>query len=196
MGINERQETVNQIPSASSKVARSPSAVPNAPEGEPPKVGTPSRGTQGHPKYTLYLAVGVIIVVAMFLTAYVLISDEHPKASSSGIVLVPAGTGYSLPIGQWTGTSFTANSASVITGTLNSSRGVAIYLMTTEEFATYARTLNISGYAWASGLVADQSTYPLNIPVPAGTWYIAFTDPNVNFPTGIGIYTDITLKPV
>ncbi len=196
MERSKLHETANEVPSVSSNADGSTGAVPTVPDREPPGAGGPSQRARGRSKYPLYLAVGAVVIVAMFLTAYAVLIAEHPKTSSSGVVLGTRRDRVSLPIGQWTGTLFTANSASVITGSLNSSRGVAIYIMTQDEFATYARTLNISGYAWASGSVADQSIYDLHIPVPAGTWYIAFTDPNLNLPTGIGIYSDITVAPV
>jgi len=140
------------------------------------------------------MVVGVTIVLAMILTAYVLTNGFHGQTGSSEVVLVPAGTGYSLPMGQFSGTEFTATSASTISGTLNSSEGVQIYLMTPTQFEAFAKSLNVSGYVWTSGWVANESIYHLDIPVPAGQWVLAFTDPNAGLPTGVGIYTDIILK--
>jgi len=135
----------------------------------------------------------VVVVVAVSIFAYAMFGIPHSNGTS-GVVLVPAGTGLSLPAGQFSGFEFTANSPSVITGTLNSSEGVQIYLMTPQEFQAFIKTTNVSGYGWTSGWVANDTIYTLDIPVPLGQWYLVLTDPNVGIPTGIGIYTDIVVK--
>jgi len=144
------------------------------------------------------IAVGVAIIVVMVVLAYLLTGGFHHAGGSSatqGRVLVPFGASYSLPNGQFDGLTFTINSTSVIQGELNSSRGVDLYVMTPTEFETLVRTLNVTGYEWASGEVADQTIYNVDVTVTAGTWILAFTPPNPNIPTGVGFYSDLTLSP-
>jgi len=67
--------------------------------------------------------------------------------------------------------------------------------MTPTEFQSFARTLHVNGSEWASGWVANGSIYQVDIPVPTGAWYLSFINPNSYIPTGVGIYSDITLRP-
>jgi len=162
-----------------------------APESAPLKV--PKKG-----RSSVYIGVGVAIIVVMVVLAYILTGGFHHAGGSSGTqgrVLVPFGSSYSLPSGQFDGLTFTINSTSIIQGELNSSRGVDLYVMTPTEFETLVRTLNVSGYEWASGEVADQSIYQVDITVTPGTWVLAFTPPNQYIPTGVGFYSDLTLTP-
>ncbi len=141
-----------------------------------------------------YIVVAAAIVVAVIILAIVLMGNLH-HAGTSNVVLVPAGAGYSFPVGQFAAVAFTVGSASVITGTLNSSRGVEVYLMTPQQLQAFVKATYVTGYTWGSGWVANETVYALDVPVPAGQWDLAFINPNAGIPTGVGIYTDITLQP-
>jgi hypothetical protein len=143
----------------------------------------------------LYLVTGVAIVLATILAAYVLTNENHGRVRASGIVLEPAGTGLSLPGGQYSSIAFSVSSPSVISGTLNSSEGVWIFVLTPSQLLTLARTNNVTGYQWASGMVAHESIYDLDIPIPSGAWDLVIDNPSLFLPTGVGIYTDIVLNP-
>jgi hypothetical protein len=137
--------------------------------------------------------------LVVILAAYVLtggFQGSTGSSSSSGTVLIPYGTGLSLSIGQFNGINFVITSESVIKGSLNSSRGVQIYIMTPSEFAALVKNSNVSGYEWTSGIVAVQTIYQLNVAVSPGQWVLSFVNPFPSTPTGVGFYSDVTLKSV
>jgi hypothetical protein len=176
-----------------------PAAGPGM-EGAPSTGGVPSgkpttlRGTP------VYIGVGVAIVVVMVVLAYLLTGGFHAaskgSSGSNGTVLIPRGTGYSYVIGQFNGIVFSITSESRIQGELNSSRGIAIYIFTTAEFQYLVRNLTVGQYVWASGVVADQTIYDLNVLVQPGQWVLSFVNPNVSWPTGVGFYSDVVLTPM
>jgi hypothetical protein len=139
--------------------------------------------------------VAIAVALIMIVTAYVLAIEIHPSAGSSAVVLVPYGTGYSLSGGEPVGITFTVSSESSIDGTLNSSRGIQIYIMTPQQFETLANYGNVSTYVWTSGRVANGMIYALHLTVSPGQWVLAFVNPNPDSPTGVGFYSNVTLKP-
>ena len=179
-------------------VAVQPSNEPAEREAERSSGSTDSSGTpRPRRSSSLMLVVGVVVVVVVMVVAYMLFAGMHSSGSSSGskgYVLVPNGTGYSLPVGQFNGINFQVSTPSTIQGQINASRGVQVYLMTPSEYQVLVRTGNISGYNWTSGVVAYETTYTLTVPVPVGTWVLAFVDPNSVLPTGVGFYSDLTLQ--
>ncbi len=187
-----RPERVSdEPPSEADLLARSSVAA----DGPRSAVAEDRTGTRPNPRRrtSIYIGVAVATLVIVVVLVYSVFGVPH-SSSNSGVLLVPAGTGLSLPAGQFSGFEFTTTTASVITGSLNSSEGVQIYVMTSQEFHEYIKTSNITGYAWTSGWVANETIYNLDAPVSPGQWFLVLTDPNPGIPTGIGIYTDIVVK--
>ena len=176
---------MDRDPSETTPGGASPPESKGAPETPPPR-RTSSRT----------IVVGAVAVVVVMIVAYLLFAGMHSSggSGSSGYVLVPDGTGYSLPVGQFNGINFEVSTPSSVHGQINASRGVQVYLMTPSEYQFLVRTLNVSGYNWTSGVVAFETTYSLTVPVPVGAWVLAFVDPNPVLPTGIGFYSDLTLQ--
>ncbi len=177
------------------------SAAPTA-AAQDPGAGTPepprSSSTGGGPgkgRTRTYLAVGLAFILVMVLVAYAVIGEVRPAGSSgsSGTVLIPNGTGYSLVIGAFNGVNFVVSQESRITGTFNSSHGVQVYVLTPAEFQSLVKSGNVSEYVWTSGVVADQTVYQLDVTVQPGQWVLAFVNPNVSWPTGVGFYSDVVL---
>ena len=145
-----------------------------------------------------YLAVGVaIILVVVAIAAYSMTVGFRPAGSSgtSGTVLITDGTGYPMSVGQYNGISFTISQDSRITGTLNSSHGVQIYILTPSEFQYLVKNNNVSSYVWTSGVVANAELYVLNVTVQPGQWVLSFVNPNLYVPTGVGFYSNVVLAP-
>jgi hypothetical protein len=134
----------------------------------------------------------------VLVAAYAMTGGFRPPGSSgtSGVVLIPAGTGFSMTIGQFNSVIFEISKESSITGLLNSSRGIQLYIMTPSEFQYLVRNLTVATYVWTSGVVADQAPYNLNVTVQPGQWVLAFVNPNVSWPTGVGFYSNVVLAPV
>jgi len=144
------------------------------------------------------VVVAILIVLVVIVAAYLWTGGFHRPTSpsgSAGTVLLPDGFSYSIMNGQFSDVAFHINSTSVIQGKLNSSEGVLVDVMTPAEFVHLAITLNVSGYQWTSGPVADRSIYNLDVTVDPGGWFLAFLDPNASFPTGLSFYSDLTLTP-
>ena len=144
-----------------------------------------------------YLWVGVaVIVIAMLVVTYVLTGGFHLSSSSSGSggkVLIPRGTSYSMIVGQFNGINFVIGSESQISGEMNSSRGIQVYIMTPAEFEYMVTNLVIGQYVWTSGVVADQTIYDIDISVQPGQWVLSFVNPSAVTPTGVTFYSDVTL---
>ena len=180
-------------------------SIASTPETVGSEVGQPAElppapSTGGRPKRRTrtYLAVGVAIVLVILVAAYVMSGGFRPASSSGspGVVLIPAGTGYSMVIGQFNGIDFVISQESRITGLLNSSHGIQIYILTPTEFQYLVKNLTVSAYVWTSGVVADQVVYQLNVTVQPGQWVLSFVNPNLGWPTGVGFYSDVVLAPV
>jgi len=142
------------------------------------------------------LVAGVAVVAVVLVVAYLLVVGVPGSSSSShsnGTVLITYGTGLSLPIGQFNGINFVINSSSSISGSLNSSRGIEIYIMTPTQFAALVKNAAVSGYVWASGIVANQTIYDLHVTVAPGQWVLSFVNPFSYTPTAVGFYSDVTL---
>jgi len=161
-------------------------------ESRPPADEKPPR-----PRTKVYVVVGVAIVVAMIVFAYVLTDGFRSSSGSSGSdgkVLVPRGTSYSMIIGQYNGINFVISSASHILGEVNSSRGVQLYILTPDEFHYLVKNLTVGQYVWTSGVVANQTIYDMDISVQPGQWVLSFVNPSLSFPTGVTFYSDVTLS--
>lgn len=147
---------------------------------------------------SIYVGIGVAIIVVMVILAYFLTNGFHSAGGSSGTqgtVLVPRGTSYSMVIGQFNGINFHVNSSAKIQGEVNSSQGIQVYLLTPSEFQYLAKNLTVGQYVWTSGVVANQVVDELDISVQPGQWVLSFVNPNSNFPTGVTFYTNLTLTP-
>jgi len=175
-------------------------AEPSGPAGTDESSGSkPSTtSTRGRPpmRMRVYLGIGVAIVVVMVVVGYLLVAMPHSSSpsGSNGYVLVPYGTGYSMSSGQYNAVNFVVNTTSSIHGLINSSRGIQLYIMTPAEYGHLVTTLNVSGYVWTSGIVADQTIYSADIPVAPGQWVLAFVNPFPNTPTGVGFYSNLVLQ--
>ena len=140
------------------------------------------------------LGVGAAIVVVV-VVVWALMGGLRSGSPSSTEVLVAAGTSYSLPAGQLNIVSIVLSSTGMINGTIAESFGLAIYLMTPAELASFVKTLKISGYEWTSGDLANNSVYRLNLTIQPGSWDLVFVNPNTDLyiSTSYGFYTDLTL---
>jgi len=182
-----------------SKCDRSPEGeqTPSPSPGTPPESRTSSAsGSRRLSRRGLSYALGVgVAIVVLVVAAWGLMGGFRANASSSTVVLVPAGTSYTLPAGQLNIVSIVLGSTGTINGTLAESFGLAIYLMTPAQLAAFVKTLKISGYEWTSGVLANNSIYGLSLIVQPGSWDIVFVNPNTDqfIPTSYGFYTDLTL---
>jgi len=174
----------------------SPSGPGPGTAGTTPAAGSNSPKAPKSGRTSIYVGVGVAVIVVMVILAWMLTNGFHPAGgsfSSSGYVLVPRGTSYSMVIGQFNGIDFHVNATSQIQGEVNSSRGIEVYILTPPEFAFLVKNLTVGQYVWSSGVVANQTVVNLNIPVEPGQWVLSFVNPNANFPTGVTFYSDLTL---
>ena len=172
-----------------------PSEVPGAaaPEwGNLPRKAVPS------PRHSRWLlGAGVVVLAIVLVLTYVMTGGFHGSSSNSssgGKVLVPFGTGLSLPIGEFNGINFVIGSESTISGALNSSRGIEIYILTPLQFAGLVKNTTVSGYVWSSGVVANQAVYDLHVEVSPGQWVLSFVNPFSYTPTAVGFYNDVILE--
>lgn len=176
--------------------APSPPTTERGAEGGMSPAGWPAERTPRPHRTAVYVGIGVAIVVVMVVLAYVLVIGSHTAGTSSGTqgkVLAARSTSYSLSIGAFNGINFVVSSESQIQGEVNSSRGIQVYIFTPSEFQYLVKNLTVGQYVWTSGIVADQAVFDLVIPVQPGQWVLSFVNPNVNFPTGVTLYSDLTL---
>ena len=172
-----------------------PTSGPGAGTADPTATSAPVKVPKSR-RTSIYAGVGVAIIVVMVILAWAVTGGFHlsgTPSGSSGYVLVPRGTSYSMVIGQFNGIDFDVNSTSHIEGQVNSSRGIAVYILTPADFAYLVKNLTVGPYVWTTGVVADGTPDTLNIPVQPGQWVLSFVNPNVSWPTGVTFYSDLTL---
>lgn len=170
---------------ASTSLSGEPSAGRSDPAGSRPWV---------------YVVVAVIVIAAVAGSAYLLTGGFHRSTGGSNAkVLVPNGTAYSIPVGQYNAVAFIAGGNASVNGTMYTAFGMTLYRMTVPQYEHLVVTLNFSaGWEWTSGPVGNNTVYQLNLPVPAGQWELVWANPNSLaslITTLIGFYTNLDLTP-
>jgi len=140
----------------------------------------------------LLLASAVAAVVVVVVLAYAL-TGGFQSSHSSSLVLVSAGTYYTIPVGQFNGITFIIGTTSVINGTFSNAFGIVLYEMNDAQFLSYGKTNILDGYEWTSGPIANNSVYNLDLTIQPGSWALLFVNPSPINVTAIGFYTDLTL---
>ena len=167
--------------------------------GEPTSPGgTRPRGRPPRPRPWAYVVVIVVVVAGAAGGAYFFTAGFHaPGTASSGKVLVPDGTQYSIPVGQYNAVSFIITGNATVTGTIYEAFGLQLYRMTPAQYEHLVVTLNYSaGWEWTSGPLANNTVYNLSMTAPAGQWELVFANPNglqTFLTTLVGFYTNLVL---
>jgi len=144
------------------------------------------------------MIVAIVIAIALVGAAYALTDGFRLTKSNTNVVLVPRGSYYSLPGGQFNALAFGVTQSSVLTGTFTNTLGVTVYLMTPSEVVNLGKFGTVSGYAWSSGRIANLTVTSLNVPVQPGQWDVLFLNTNPPDPlntTVVGFYTDLVIGP-
>lgn len=159
------------------------------------ELATNSRPSRLGRRGKIYTIAVAVIVVAVFLVFWVLMGGFQSNPASSTVVLVPAGTYYTVAANQLNEIGIVVNTAATINGTIAETYGLGIYLMTPTQLAEFVKTLQISGYVWTSGNLTNNTIYRLNLAIQPGSWDLVFVNPNSNIyiTTSYGFYTDLTL---
>lgn len=142
----------------------------------------------------LYAILTVLVVVIVIVAALTLAGDFRRGGNPSAILLVPKGTRDVIPAEQFDSVAIDARTDSTITGNVVILFAVDIYLMTTSQFNSYDRTLNVSGYQWTSGIMQNVTSYSLEVAVPPGLSYLVYSNP---YPVSslVGYNTNLNLEP-
>lgn len=140
-----------------------------------------------------YVAAVVVIVAVAIALAYVLSGGFTHPSGSSVEVLVPSGTAYAIPGGQFNGITLVLTAPAIVNATLINTFGLVLYTMNTTQYQSFVKTDILAGYQWTSGTIANETVYNLNLSLPAGSWVLAFVDPSQVNPTNVGFYSDLTL---
>ena len=157
----------------------------------------PPRRTWWNRSITLYAILAVVIVVVVVLAALVVTGEFRSAGGSSTSILVTKGTRDLIPVGQFDAIVINAKAASEVNGTVVILFAVIVYTMTTEQFNSYVKTLNVSveGYSWSSGLIQnDTFGYHINLQITAGFTYLVFANPRP-VQTLVGFNTNLVLEP-
>ncbi len=159
----------------------------------------PRPGARGSRRAHL-ATLSVVLVAAGIVAAYFLIGGLGTRSGATPNVLIPKGTYYSIPGGQFSYVSFKADSGGNVVGEMWNTWGINVYVMTPAEDFHLAETGMVSGYLWASGRIANLTTTNLSVSVPSGSWDLVFlnTDGATMNPvwtntTIVGFYSDVTI---
>ena len=156
-----------------------------------------SRKSWWNRSIALYSILAVVIVVVVVLAALVVAGEFRRASGSSTSILVTKGTRDLIPVGQFDAVVINAKAASEVNGTVVILFAVIVYTMTTEQFNSYVKTLNVSveGYSWSSGLIQnDTFGYHINLQITAGFTYLVFANPRP-VQTLVGFNTNLVLEP-
>ncbi len=143
-----------------------------------------------------WIVVTVIFVAALIIGVY--LADERltRKGSSGGsseTVLIPQGTIDSFPAGQFNAVTLTVTTAVVVNGSITTTLGIAVYAMTTIQFQSFVRNVNLNaGYNWTSGTLAYFSIDHVHIALGPGAWDVVFDDPSELNSTMVEFLTPFT----
>ena len=138
----------------------------------------------------------MVVAVVIVLAALVVTEDFRRASGSSTTILVTKGTRDLIPAGQFDAVVINAKAASVVNGTVIILFAVIVYTMTTEQFNSYVKTVNVSvgGYTWSSGLIQnDTFGYRINVQITAGFTYVVFANPRA-VQTLVGFNTNLVLE--
>ena len=163
-------------------------------EGETLTKGTGSRSRPSGRRGRTYAIVLAVLVVGVFLAAYVLTGGFHSASGANATVLEPAGYIFTIPVGQFNGIVLNLSASMVLNGSFTNTYGVVLYTMTPAEFLHLVRIGNVSGYTWTL-TVPHQTVENLDLIIPPGSWDFVFVNPSSINPTLVGFYTSLTLAP-
>lgn len=139
----------------------------------------------------LYPILAVGVAVAVGVAAYVVLTD-HRSSSNGPVVLAPAGSFYTIPIGQFNGITFITGGPSVVNGTFYTSYGIVLYQMNTSQYLEFTKTLHIVGYEWTDN-VSNNIVSSIDLSVDSGAWVLAFVNPSPVQTTSVAFYTNLVL---
>ncbi|MCI4326698.1 MAG: hypothetical protein L3K16_03560 [Thermoplasmata archaeon] len=103
----------------------------------------------------------------------------------------PAGHSYDVFVGQSSIISFTLNGSTTLSGAFTTTYGITAYVLTNQEYASYAHYGNVSAYDWTSGQVTSGS---ISETLPTGSWNLAFIDVTSQA-TSVLLTSPVTLTP-
>ncbi len=135
------------------------------------------------------VAVGLVVIVVIFVTLFVLPRHHTNPSTPAGTLLVPAGHAYDVFGGQSASDSFTLTAAGTLHGAFESSYPITAFVLTDAQYHVYGHSGNVTSYQWASGSV---TSYTIDASIPAGSWNLAFIDLNVQS-TSVLVTTDIVV---
>ena len=135
------------------------------------------------------------VIVVVIVLVWALTGGLHSNSGNSPEILVPAGSFFTLPAGQLNDVSVVVGSTATFNGTISESYGLAVYVMTPTQLASFLKSLKLAGYEWSSGNLTNDTVYTINVSVPPGSWDLVFLNPNTNIyiSTSYGFYTALTL---
>jgi uncharacterized membrane protein len=122
----------------------------------------------------------VIIVILAGLGEYVTMRTHSSPSNSATPMIVSRGIYFTIPGGQFNAVAFGCSKTCSLTGTIKDTDGnVTIYTMTPGDLVSYAKEGTISGYAWTSGVIDNETTTRLNTTATSGQWDMVFVNPAV-----------------
>jgi len=188
------------VGSARWKLAESPgpasserSTHPTPAAAPEPTSHLPPRRSEGTPSWLYFVAVAVVLVIvlAAFVFVFVLPARHHGAPTPDGTVLAPAGHSYDVFVGQSSIISFTLNGSTTLSGAFTTTYGITAYVLTNQEYASYAHYGNVSAYDWTSG---QEMSGSISETLPIGSWNLAFIDVTSQA-TSVLITSPVTLTP-
>ncbi|MCI4335680.1 MAG: hypothetical protein L3K17_00575 [Thermoplasmata archaeon] len=153
------------------------------------------------PLLVVSIAAGLLLVLVVVDYAF---PTSHPQAfgtplvsqpslpsnltTSRAQVLVPSGTNLNIDSGAFNDVVFGLAMGASVSGTFMSNAPVTAYLLTPAAFESLETDQSAPGSLWSVGPVDSGG---IELTVPAGTWYVAFTSANPQGSTMVEFTTSL-----
>jgi hypothetical protein len=130
----------------------------------------------------------VLAIVVAGLLVLVASSNLHLFGSSRVATIQASGTERNIPSGYYWAIGFTISTSASVTGSVQATNGVEIYVLNPTNYQSFVRTSFTSGAAWTSGPLSDAS---FSVSLGPGTWYMVFESPDPAIPTSVLLTSDL-----
>jgi hypothetical protein len=151
----------------------------------PTPIAKPPKGSGG---WGFWIAILVTIAIVGGAVAYTTLESSSAKPT----VLLKNGTGIEIPAGEFYAGPLMLSKTATLSGSLDSGRGVVVYVMNPSTYNVFQSTGRTYGSEWNSGAIFNGS---FDVYLNPGSWEVVFQSPNPDLPTEFITTSAVTATP-